>query len=110
LRSAPAVRAMATNGGNWSNGSQAGLFYLNCNNEASNSNSNIGGRLANGLVARRRRLTGRRPAPSIWGCRPRLGCTREAEGKDQPAAAASSPAGEPRGRYLFFRRSSCPAA
>jgi hypothetical protein len=33
-------------GGNWSNGSGAGLFCLNLNNPASNSNSNIGCRLA----------------------------------------------------------------
>lgn len=36
-----------SNGGNWSNGANAGLFYLNVNNAASNSNTNIGGRLAN---------------------------------------------------------------
>jgi hypothetical protein len=41
------IRAIAYNGGNWSNGSKAGLFYLNLNNEASNSNANNGGRLAN---------------------------------------------------------------
>ncbi len=35
------------NGGNWGNGANAGLFYLNVNNDASNSNTNIGGRLAN---------------------------------------------------------------
>ena len=35
------------NGGNWGNGANAGLFYLNVNNAASNSNTNIGGRLAN---------------------------------------------------------------
>lgn len=29
-------------GGNWNNGSNAGLFALNLNNERSNSNSNIG--------------------------------------------------------------------
>ena len=33
-------------GGNWSIGSQAGLFYLDCHNVASDSSSNIGGRLA----------------------------------------------------------------
>lgn len=36
-----------SNGGNWGHGANAGLFYLNVNNAASNSNSNIGGRLAN---------------------------------------------------------------
>ena len=38
---------MAYYGGNYGNGSNAGLFYLNVNNAASNANSNIGGRLAN---------------------------------------------------------------
>jgi hypothetical protein len=38
---------MAYYGGNWSNGANAGLFYLNVNNASSNSNTNIGGRLAN---------------------------------------------------------------
>lgn len=33
-------------GGNWNNGSNAGLWYLNGNNGASNSNSNIGARLS----------------------------------------------------------------
>jgi hypothetical protein len=33
-------------GGNWSNGSQAGLFFLNLNNDTSNSNTNNGSRLA----------------------------------------------------------------
>ena len=31
-------------GGNWNNGSQAGLFYFNANNDSGNSNSNIGAR------------------------------------------------------------------
>lgn len=35
------------NGGNWSNGANAGPFYLNVNNAPSNSNTNIGARLAN---------------------------------------------------------------
>ena len=38
---------MAYYGGNYGNGSTAGLFYLNVNNAASNANTNIGGRLAN---------------------------------------------------------------
>ena len=33
-------------GGNWDNGSNAGLWYLNGNNDTSNSNSNIGARLS----------------------------------------------------------------
>lgn len=34
-------------GGNWGNGSNAGLFHLNVDNSASNANVNVGGRLAN---------------------------------------------------------------
>lgn len=37
---------VAYHGGNWSSGSQAGLFDLDCNRTASNSGSGIGGRLA----------------------------------------------------------------
>jgi hypothetical protein len=33
-------------GGNWNNGSNAGLFALNLNNVRGNSNNNIGGRVA----------------------------------------------------------------
>ena len=33
-------------GGNWNNGSNAGLWYLNWNNSASNSNNNYAGRFA----------------------------------------------------------------
>ncbi|MEO1750738.1 reverse transcriptase/maturase family protein [Thiofaba sp. EF100] len=40
------------NGGNWSNGANAGLFYLNVNNDPSNANSNIGARLAMDIAAR----------------------------------------------------------
>ena len=32
-------------GGNWNNGSNAGLFYFNANNTSSNTNSNVGTRL-----------------------------------------------------------------
>jgi hypothetical protein len=35
-------------GGNWNNGSRAGVFALNLNNARSNSNSNIGFRPASG--------------------------------------------------------------
>lgn len=31
-------------GGNWNNGANAGVFYLNLNNARSNSNTNIGAR------------------------------------------------------------------
>jgi hypothetical protein len=33
-------------GGNWNNDLNAGLWYVNCNNAASNTNTNIGARLA----------------------------------------------------------------
>ncbi|MGJ9460135.1 hypothetical protein [Oceanobacillus sp. CF4.6] len=39
-------------GGNWNNGANAGVFYLNLNNERSNSNSNIGFRSALVLIIR----------------------------------------------------------
>lgn len=32
-------------GGNWNNGSNAGVSYVNANNDLSNSNNNIGSRL-----------------------------------------------------------------
>ena len=32
-------------GGNYNNGTNAGLWYFNANNDSSNSNTNIGGRL-----------------------------------------------------------------
>ena len=35
-------------GGNWNNGSQAGVFALNLNNARSNANTNIGFRPASG--------------------------------------------------------------
>lgn len=38
-------------GGNWNNGTNDGLFYLNCNNDSSNANTNIGSRiLYNALI------------------------------------------------------------
>lgn len=33
-------------GGNWNNGTNAGLWYCNANNAASNANLNRGGRLS----------------------------------------------------------------
>lgn len=33
-------------GGNWNNGANAGVFYLNGNNSRSNSNTNVGFRSA----------------------------------------------------------------
>ena len=37
---------VAYHGGNWAYGANAGLFYLNVSNDASNSNTSVGGRLA----------------------------------------------------------------
>lgn len=43
---APGVMVHALNvGGNWNNGSNAGVGYANSNNNVSNSNNNIGARL-----------------------------------------------------------------
>lgn len=41
-------------GGNWNNGSNNGVFYINANNARSNSNTNIGGRSALALNAKPR--------------------------------------------------------
>jgi len=58
--------AAAYNGGNWSNGANAGLLYLNVNNAPSNANTNIGARLAND--------TGQMPSgPRAGGQRPSFG-------------------------------------
>ena len=40
------VNYVAIRGGNWTNGSLAGVFMLNLNNERSNVNTNIGARPA----------------------------------------------------------------
>ena len=44
-------------GGNWNNGTNAGVFYLNGNNSRSNSNTNIGFRSALALFAYVLRVT-----------------------------------------------------
>ena len=44
-------------GANWNNGANAGAFALNLNNDASNANSNIGGRLASIPLARSKDCT-----------------------------------------------------
>jgi len=41
-------------GGNWNNGTDNGVFYINANNPRSNSNDNIGGRSALALNAKPR--------------------------------------------------------
>lgn len=55
------------NGGNWSNGANAGLFYLNVNNAPSNANSNIGARLAMDDSARNGAATAALAAPHPSG-------------------------------------------
>lgn len=50
---------MALFGGNWNNGSNAGVFNVNLNNARSNSNNNIGLRPA---------LPHLRPKPGTYGC------------------------------------------
>ena len=57
------------NGGNWSNGANAGLFYLNVNNAPSNANSNIGARLAMDNSARNGVVTAAPAAPYPSGLR-----------------------------------------
>ncbi len=57
-------------GGNWNNGTNAGLFYLNLNNPRSNVNWNIGGRCALHLLARYvRRDTTPDKRATIYGLR-----------------------------------------
>ena len=55
-------------GGNWNNGSNAGLAALNCNNSRVNTNSNIGFRLA---LEQRQKLAAKRlpSSASSKGCR-----------------------------------------
>lgn len=57
------------NGGNWSNGANAGLFYLNVNNDPSNANSNIGARLAMEDWARSGAATAAPTVPNPSGLR-----------------------------------------
>jgi retron-type reverse transcriptase len=57
------------NGGHWSNGANAGLFYLNVNNAPSNSNSNIGARLAMDDSARNSVATAALAVPNPSGSR-----------------------------------------
>ena len=44
-------------GGNWNNGANAGVFYLNGNNSRTNSNTNIGFRVALALIVHCLRAT-----------------------------------------------------
>lgn len=61
-------------GGNWNNGVNAGVFYLNGNNARSNSNTNIGFRPA--------------LASFVIVCEPRPGRNTEAKGAYFPADKA----------------------
>ncbi len=40
------VSRVANRGGNWNNGANNGVFYVNFNNDRTNANANIGGRPA----------------------------------------------------------------
>lgn len=64
------TQRVAIRGGNWDNGANAGLFYLNLNNHRSNSNVNRGFRAAL-PIARRRTPTGVRPVRGKRGPSPR---------------------------------------
>lgn len=75
-------------GGNWNNGVNAGLFYLNGNNSRTNSNTNIGFRSALALF--------------VLVCEPRLSRNNKAKGTHFPAVKAidkrSPTAGQPERR------------
>ena len=53
----------AIRGGNWNNGTNAGLFNLNLNNARTNSNNNIGFR-SDFVTGGRLRLAGLDPVPN----------------------------------------------
>lgn len=53
--------------GNWDNGSQDGAFTFNVNNASSNSNTNIGFRVANNRTARRRNSYGVPSSAYLFG-------------------------------------------
>ena len=61
-------------GGNWNNGSNAGVFYLNGNNSRSNANTNIGFRAALALF--------------VYFLRPRPSRNTKAKGMHFPADKA----------------------
>ena len=58
-------------GGNWNNGTNAGVFYLNGNNDRSNTNANIGFRSAPALFVRPE-------GQGLAGTSESKGCTRPA--------------------------------
>ncbi len=72
------------NGGNWDNGANAGLFYLNVNNAPSNANINIGARLAMDDTARNGAATAALAAPHPSGsrsCPPKGECEQAGAGQ-----------------------------
>lgn len=75
------------NGGNWDNGSNAGLFNLNLNNDASNANTNIGSRLASNMA--RSRFSLREAVQRILFGAIILLCWLVQRGKDKQGGAAS---------------------
>lgn len=80
------IGVRACYGGNWDNGANAGLFYLNVNNAPSNANSNIGARLAKDTRGQKPRLSRQSGQNPSFGARiPRLVGL-----KDQQPRAASS--------------------
>lgn len=87
---------MAYTGGNWNNGAIDGLFCLNVNNAASNSNTNIGGRLANDYSQKTASPPGRRPVHILWGH-----CPDHAV-EDKRGAAASSWISSERGSAFLY--------
>ena len=60
---------MAIAGGNWNNGANAGVFYVNLNNLRSNANGNIGFRSASASNATRQKLYPQGDTPSTGGKR-----------------------------------------
>ena len=89
------IGVQAYYGGNWGNGSNAGLFCANVNNAPSNANSNIGARLA-------KENHGQKPdEPRLAGQRPSFGACILSHGLEdqQPRAASSQPANVARGTF-----------
>lgn len=54
-------------GGNYGNAGSAGLFCFNLNNNPTNNNSNIGGRLAKGITPEAQSLRGLRQSVHFGG-------------------------------------------
>ena len=69
----------ALRGGNWNNGSNAGVFALNLNNAPSNSNNSIGFRLRNAASSDLGRSWAIEQHMPPWSCNP--SCSRVGPGK-----------------------------